>query len=79
MFGPNSTTLVFHMSRSLGYHFRERWQHEKNNGVGNKSSPSMGWYMPANKFNLVVTNLEHDTNVSPFVRMAEDLQVHLLF
>ena len=31
--------------------------------------------MPLAKFNLVVTNLEHDTNVSPFVRMAEDLQV----
>ena len=31
--------------------------------------------MPMTKFNIVVTNLEHDTNVSPFVRMAEDLQV----
>ena len=31
--------------------------------------------MPLTKFNIVVTNLEHDTNVTPFVRMAEDLQV----
>ena len=64
------------MSRSLGYRFRQRWQCEKDSEAADKASPSMAWHMPMKKFNIVVTNLEHDTNVSPFVRMAEDLQVH---
>ena len=73
IFGPNSTTLVFHMARSLGSHFKNLW--EKENAT-EKSIPSGPWQMPRKKFNIVVTNLEHDTNVSPFVRMAEDLEVN---
>ena len=56
-------------------HFRELWDHEKHSSGTNKSLPAGPWQMPLTKLNLVVTNLEHDTNVSPFVRMAEDLQV----
>ncbi len=63
------------MSRSLGCHFRQRWEREKASAAADKVSPSMAWHMPMKKFNIVVANLEHDTNVSPFVRMAEDLQV----
>ena len=75
MFGPNSTTLVFHIARSLGSHFKEMWDKEKSNQAGDFSRPTGPWQMPLPKYNVVVTNLEHDTNVSPFVRMAEDLQV----
>ena len=73
IFGPNSTTLVFHMARSLGSHFKNLWVKEN---ATEKSIPSGPWQMPRKKFNIVVTNLEHDTNVSPFVRMAEDLEVN---
>ena len=51
------------------------WQNEKSNRASDSSVTTGPWHMPLTKFNLVVTNLEHDTNVSPFVRMAEDIQV----
>ena len=73
IFGPNSTTLVFHMARSLGSYFKNLWAKEN---TTDKSIPSGPWQMPRKKFNIVVTNLEHDTNVSPFIRMAEDLEVN---
>ena len=74
MFGPNSTTLVFHIARSLGNHFKELWEKEYDKSR-DSSAPKGPWQMPISKYNVVVTNLEHDTNVSPFVRMAEDLKV----
>ena len=75
MFGPNSTTLAFHISRSLGSHFKDLWEKEHNSSASNCELPVGPWQMPTPKYNIVVTNLEHDTNVSPFVRMAEDLKV----
>ena len=79
VFGPNSTTLAFHMARSLGSHFKNLWEKEKSAKSDQCSAPAGAWQMPLKKYNLVVTNLEHDTNVSPFVRMAEDLEVTYLF
>ena len=61
------------MARSLGSHFKNLLVKEN---ATEKSIPSGPWQMPRKKFNIVVTNLEHDTNVSPFVRMAEDLEVN---
>ena len=75
VFGPNSTTLAFHISRSLGSHFKNLWEKERSSNTTNNQLPTGPWQMPLTKFNIIVTNLEHDTNVTPFVRMAEDLQV----
>ena len=56
-FGPNMSSLTFHMARSLASHFKE---------------------MPAYpNMNIVVSNLCHDANVSPWVRMAEDIGVEV--
>ena len=58
-FGPNMTSLTFHMARSIGYHLKS---------------------LPAYKhFNVVVMNLCHDANVSPWVRMAEDIGLEVRF
>ena len=67
------------MARSLGSHFKNLWEKEKSAKSEQCSAPAGAWKMPMKKYNLVVTNLEHDTNVSPFVRMAEDLEVTYLF
>ena len=69
--------MVFHIARSLGCHFRDMWENEKKGKSVDNSSPTMAWCKPMEKYNIIVTNLEHDTNVSPFVRMAEDLRVSI--
>lgn len=53
VFGPNMTTLTFHISRSLAYRLQ-----------------------PGD--HLVVTHLDHDANISPWLRVAEErnCQVH---
>jgi cysteine desulfurase family protein (TIGR01976 family) len=47
VFGPNMTSLTFHLSRSLA-----------------------GWLKPGDE--IVLTRMDHDANVSPWLRVAEE-------